>query len=89
MNEIEKAIWVSVYSVHMANFQKRHEFKAVSDAQADYYCQESIDWAYDAILSLRRNAHHLREVEDVLNKTDTPKRSVGLDRLDEVILRGT
>jgi hypothetical protein len=90
MTDMEKTIWTNVYSWHMANFQKRFEFDTLPTDKDDYHCQESIDWADDAILALRRNQHHLTdEVKGMLFKSNTARTSVGLDRLDEVILRGT
>lgn len=92
MTDIEKQIWVQVYSWHMASFQKRHDCDGLCVAGLGKYSEDAMEYATEVVMAFRATQNDWITTETsqmlkaLLGKDDKPKLSVAQNQqaLDEL-----
>jgi hypothetical protein len=82
MTDIEKQIWIQVYSWHMASYQKRNEFNPLTSHGLEVCSQDAIENATDVVRAFRATqnrwitteASHM--LKALLDEANAPKPSV-------------
>jgi hypothetical protein len=82
MTDIEKQIWIQVYSWHMASYQKRHECDGLSAVGLERCSEDAIENATDAVRAFRSTQNDWITTEtsymlkELLNEGNTAKPTV-------------
>lgn len=88
MTEVEKQIWLQVYSWHMASFQKRNDFDGLTASGLQARSVDAIEQATDAVVAFRgtqdqwitTESHYM--LKGLLSESDLPKPSVAQSQPD-------
>jgi Ser-tRNA(Ala) deacylase AlaX len=82
MTDIEKQIWVQVYSWHMASFQKRNDFDGLTVSGLQARSIDAIEQATDAVRAFRATQNNWITTEtnymlkELLDESNTTKYSI-------------
>jgi hypothetical protein len=83
MTNVEKQIWIQVYSWHMASYQKRHDCDGLCVAGLEKFSEDAMQYATDAIRAFRATQNDWITTEtsymlkELLDEGNTAKPSVG------------